>query len=148
MSLIALRLFLFAISVCSLVTAFSIYAPLQKTSISSRQHFFAASVPVFMSETAETAATSDNEVTASSIETESASAETSTEVGGESSFEMTPEEAAAKRKIQRERYTLFVGNLPFGTQSLTWYYSLSVGCGSHFDSFLPKTCPHRRRHRN
>lgn len=117
-SLLVLRSLLFAITLCSMVMAFSLQAPLQKTSISSRQHFFAASVPVFMSETAETAAAaSDNEVSASeeatvveipvSSETESSSTE--------SNFEMTAEEAAAKRKIQRERYTLFVGNLPFGT---------------------------------
>jgi hypothetical protein len=124
MTLVVLRLFLVAVTLCSMVTAFSIHAPLQKASISSRPHFFAASVPVFMSETAETAATSDNEVSASA-EVESLSepvelpaepvAEIAPDVEGESSFEMTPEEAAAKRKIQRERYTLFVGNLPFGT---------------------------------
>jgi hypothetical protein len=35
-------------------------------------------------------------------------------VAQDSALEMTAEEKAAKRKVQRERHTLFVGNLPFG----------------------------------
>ena len=57
--------------------------------------YFASAPVVFMSETAEEAATASDAAPAAE-------------------FEMTPEEAAAKRKIQRERNTLFVGNLPFG----------------------------------
>ena len=63
------------------------------TTTTSRQQrtFFSSTPVIFMSETAEETVASNTE------------------------FEMTPEEAAAKRKVQRERNTLFVGNLPFGT---------------------------------
>ena len=63
------------------------------TTTTSRQQrtLFSSTPVIFMSETAEETVASNTE------------------------FEMTPEEAAAKRKVQRERNTLFVGNLPFGT---------------------------------
>lgn len=38
--------------------------------------------------------------------------------------ELTAEETAAKRKIQRERHTLFVGNLPFGGYFLSMTQSV------------------------
>jgi hypothetical protein len=81
------------------------------TTISRQQRTFFASAPVvFMSETAEEATTASDATDATPTDTAPVAASTE--------FEMTPEEAAAKRKVQRERNTLFVGNLPFGTLNI------------------------------
>jgi hypothetical protein len=81
-----------------------------KASMTTRQQrtFFASAPVVFMSETAEEATSTASDATDASPVVSETAAVASTE------FEMTPEEAAAKRKVQRERNTLFVGNLPFG----------------------------------
>jgi hypothetical protein len=87
-----------------------------------------ASAPVFMSETAETTPSTSDVTTDVASSTDSVEAvqetvieevisDTTTAMSSSNELEMTAEEAAAKRKVQRERYTLFVGNLPFGTFS-------------------------------
>lgn len=82
------------------------------TTISRQQRTFFASAPVvFMSETAEEATTASDATDVTPTDTAPVAASTE--------FEMTPEEAAAKRKVQRERNTLFVGNLPFDVTEST-----------------------------
>ena len=101
-----------AILLVTIVEAFPIVPWGGKASMTTRQQrsFFASAPVVFMSETAEeaTSTTAADAVAANVASPDTAAATGSTE------FEMTPEEAAAKRKVQRERNTLFVGNLPFG----------------------------------
>ena len=109
----SLRLPLLMLAVCiGRAAAFSLHP--SSVYQSRRQAFHAASVQ-FMSET---------EVETSASEAEIAP-EVATVSGDDDSnpaaIELTPEEAAAKRKIQRERYTLFVGNLPFGTLFHSYY---------------------------
>ncbi len=93
------------------IEAFPIMPSHRATTALTRQSrtFFASAPVVFMSETAEeaTASSASSDATPDPVVVPEA-ASTTTE------FEMTPEEAAAKRKVQRNRNTLFVGNLPFG----------------------------------
>lgn len=97
-----------------------------------RTVFGVASTPLYVSdEEAAVSTTMDENVDAPVDLQEEASAATIPEISSEeahtdvvgnvdsldASPELTPEEQAAanKRKVERERHTLFVGNLPFGT---------------------------------
>lgn len=83
------------IAFAATVSAFSV--PMIASSVGRRRTAFASS-SVYMSDA------------------ETASPElTSEEKASETAFpELTAEESAAKRKVQRDRHTMFVGNLPFG----------------------------------
>jgi hypothetical protein len=126
----------------TMVTAFPIQQPFLTTTISRQQRtFFVSSVPVFMSETAssppdETVVATDATV-AATVPTEVheeigpiiTNDDSTTTTIATTTTELTEEETAAKRKVQRERNTLFVGNLPFGTFIYRWMlFSLFITC--------------------
>jgi hypothetical protein len=97
--------------------AFPIIPSHSATTALTRQSrtFFASAPVVYMSETAEeaTASSASSDANPDPVVVPEAAASTT-------EFEMTPEEAAAKRKVQRNRNTLFVGNLPFGKFQMSY----------------------------
>jgi hypothetical protein len=113
---------LLAVTVVSLTTtAFTV--PMRGTSFRQRTAF-ASSVYMSDAETKEAETASPPELTVEettlpfvAVEETAATPvveDTTTAAAAAAQLEWTAEEKAAKRKVQRERHTLFVGNLPFG----------------------------------
>jgi hypothetical protein len=109
LSRVLITAILLASTATTTIHAFSTLPWINTMAISrtERSTYFASAPVVFMSETTEAGA----DVVAAAA----AAAAVEVDVASDASqMEMTEGERAAKRKVQRDRHTLFIGNLPYG----------------------------------